>query len=154
MEITFIGIFLPRELRPSSVHPRLHLNTPALTEMRLFLAVQMRAHCCELQASRLHRCTARFVVPRPCFSYKTITTISITTKRPMKPSPSRQIISCSNRPGLRNDFGTPSFCPMPTDLQGFQDRIVLTNHRIARLVSPRVSAPCVMGASQKCFFMT
>src|SRR3981081_2819695 len=154
MEITFIGTFLLRELRRNWVHPRLRLNTLALTEMPRVWVAQTRAHCFELLASRLHHYTARCVVPRQSFSYKTTMTISTTTRQRTRPSPSPLTISCCNQQGPRSAFGIPNFCLIRTDLQDFQGRIVQTNPRIVRLASPRALAPCVMGAWQRCFFMT
>src|ERR1700704_1547323 len=117
MGITSIGIFLLRELRRNLVHPRPRLNSLALTEMRQFWVAQTRAHYFELLASRLHRYTARCVVPRQSSSYKTTMTISTTTRQRTRPSPSRLTISCCNQQGPRSAFGIPNFCLIRTDLQ-------------------------------------
>src|SRR5271170_1416172 len=144
MEIMFIGIFLRRGLRRNWEHPRLRLNTLASTEMHQFWVALTRVHYFGLRASRLLRCTARYVVRHRSFSYRTITTISTTTKRRMRPSPSHPTISCCNPQGPRSAFGTQNFCLIRIDRQDFQDQTARTNHRFVLPVYPKALAPCVM----------
>src|SRR5260370_2032454 len=130
MGITSIGTFLLRELRRNWVHPRLRLNTLALTEMHQFWVGLTRVHCFELLASRLLHYTARCVVRRRCSFCKTTTIISTMTQRPMRPLPSRQPISCYNPQEPRNAFGIPNSYLIRLHRQDLQQTLVRAYHRL------------------------
>src|SRR5262249_24127970 len=109
--------------------------------------------CSGRRGSRLVRFMAHFADRRRSFSCRTTTIISITTKRPMRQSHSRQTISCCRLPARRNSFAILNSYLIRTARQVFPDQTTLDRSRGLR-VFPRALAHCAMGGSLRWFFTT
>src|SRR5262245_52160625 len=146
------GIFLHRRRGPDLADPKQPWNMPALTALHRFWVVPTRVPCYGRRGSRLVRSMAHFADRPRSFSCRTTMIISITTKRPMRQSHSRQTISCCRLPAPRNSFGILNSYLICIAPQVFLDQITLDSRGLR--VFPRALAHCAMGDSLRCFFMT